>query len=118
MNQRVTSDRFAIDHPTGHVGRLPLLRHPLGRPTIEQTDTYNAFGLYRPDTKTAWLAVWRLDTVEKRVRLRLPTEIKDITTLQQAYPAEPQTQIGYENGFLTVELPQPYSARLLALQCG
>lgn len=92
--------------------------YPLGRPTIEQTDTYNAFGLYRPDTKTAWLAVWRLDTVEKRVRLRLPTEIKDITTLQQAYPAEPQTQIGYENGFLTVELPQPYSARLLALQCG
>jgi len=90
--------------------------YPLGRPPIEQTDTFNAFGLYRDDTKSAWLAVWRLDTGEKQVQLPLPPEVSALSNADQAYPAQPRAPMEFNNGLLTVELPQPYSARLLELR--
>jgi alpha-galactosidase len=103
-------DRIRADIPRA----IPF--YPLGRPTIEQIDTFNAFGLYRVDTDRAWLAVWRLDSKEKRVQLPLPPGVAKLSTVRQAYPAQPQAPCSSSDGILTVELPQPYSARLFELR--
>jgi alpha-galactosidase len=103
-------DRIRADIPRA----IPF--YPLGRPTIEQTDTFNAFGLYRADTNSAWLAVWRLDSKENQVQLPLPQGVADLSKVQQVYPAQPQAPLSCSDGILTVELPQPYSARLFELR--
>jgi alpha-galactosidase len=97
---------------------LAMPFYPLGRPTIERTDTYNAFGLYRPDTESAWLAVWRLDTRDNRVHLPLPAGVRDLSAAEQAYPRQPRAPVKFDNGILTMEFPQPYSARVLELRKG
>ena len=95
---------------------LAMPFYPLGRATIEHTDTFNAFGLYRADRASAWLAVWRLDTVQRRVQLPLPAGVDRLSTIRQAYPHHPQAPMGVDHGLLTVDLPQPYSARVFELK--
>lgn len=85
-------DRIRADIPRA----IPF--YPLGRPTIEQIDTFNAFGLYRVDTDRAWLAVWRLDSKEKRVQLPLPPGVAKLSTVRQAYPAQPQAPCSSSDG--------------------
>jgi alpha-galactosidase len=92
--------------------------YPLGRPTIEQTDTFNAFGQYRSNAGRAWLAIWRLDAEESRIQVPLPAGVRDLSVAKQAYPAEAGGAIENSDGTLTVELPQRYSARVFELGAG
>ena len=89
--------------------------YPLGRPTIEQTGTFNAFGQFRADKSRAWLAVWRLDTGETYVQLPLPPAVAALPTVRQVYPIQPVAPISRSHQHLKIELPQPYSARILEL---
>ena len=103
-------DRIRTDIP------LAMPFYPLGRPTIEQTNAFNAFGLYHADRANAWLAVWRLDTDQGRVQLPLPTGVDRLSTIRQVYPNRPHAPAGVDHGLLTVDLPQPYSARVFELK--
>ena len=102
-------DRIRADIPRS----MPF--YPLGRPTLDETDAFNAFGLHAADVGRAWLAVWRLDTPTGRVDLPLPDALGRPAHIEQVSPAEPKADINCGAGRLAVELPQPYSARLFHL---
>ncbi len=86
---------------------------PLGRIGMESTHGFQALGLHRPDRRSLWLAVWRLDSAQDTVSLPLTRWLGPAFRAEQVYPQTPVVPIKVAAGTLTVTLPRRYSARWL-----